>query len=168
MMARVRVCSQLMICMSDYQSYYASIDRAYHQDKEASGTSAEDIRPNFLVAEDVMALLKEIGIPFVATDISTTSEFETKESPARQSAWEFFNQWCVYDSGFEVTNDRAGDCARNLSMLETERGFKLLLTSKAITVQRDVSDVAPAGVQPAWIGTAAIDWRRVYSYMQGY
>jgi uncharacterized SAM-dependent methyltransferase/2-polyprenyl-3-methyl-5-hydroxy-6-metoxy-1,4-benzoquinol methylase len=131
MLSCVKLGGRLIIVMSDRESHYAALDRAYLQDRR---DDAGSMREPFLVAEQVIDLLTENGIAHDVVGIRTDHVF----SPADQESWRHFNAWCVYDHSFDVRRGGPAVTRYVESLWDAWMGgYRLRLSAMAITVRRD-------------------------------
>lgn len=131
MLCAVRIGGRMLVVMSDHDSHYARIDRAWGLDQAAAG---REVRERFLEAEDVVALLAGHGVPCEVVEVRTDHVFAAAEA----ESWRRFNAWCVYDPDFDVL--QGGPAVR--AYLEEIRdpareGYRMRLSSMAISVTRD-------------------------------
>lgn len=123
---------QLLIVMSDAQSHYARVDRAYLADGGGE-------RAPFLVAEDVAALLLAKGLRFERSVVQTETLFPATDA----AAWRRFNAWCVYDADFDP---QLGGPALQAYLAErwdaSRGGWALRLSSHVLTLRRELGTLA--------------------------
>lgn len=131
MLTCVKPGGKALIVVSDRDSHYAAIDRAYLRDREHEERPR---RAPFLISDDVLALLSEHDIDHEVLRFETAYAFPA----ADVESWHRFNAWCVYDDAFDVSQAGPEVTAYVDSLVDRERGgFRLHLTSTAITIERN-------------------------------
>lgn len=131
MLRCLRVGGKLLIVVSDHDSHYAAIDRAYLADRAAELGAGRD---RFLEAEDVVALVAQHGIDSQVLAVEASHVYPARE----RESWRRFNAWCVYDQDFDVARGGPATAAYLDACRDPESGgYRLRLSSMAITVERD-------------------------------
>ncbi|MCB9570126.1 MAG: L-histidine N(alpha)-methyltransferase [Myxococcales bacterium] len=131
MLSFVKPGGEVLVVLSDHDSHYSAIDRAYLTDRRGAGGGR---REPFLVADDVLDLLRARGVDHQVVRIETAYAFPLADA----ESWRHFNAWCVYDDAFDVAAGGPAVRAYVDGLVDREgSSYRLRLTSTAITIRRE-------------------------------